>query len=347
MTVLNKIDLGRESLDYMMPMHVLVGSDGTIEGLGSTLGKVLPGSTAIGRPFTDFFVLRRPRDFAAVAKAAETTGAKVHMRLNDADKTQVIATAVRLASGEGLLFNVSFGISVVEAVGRFNLAGSDFSATDLTVEMLYLVEAKSAAMEESRKLNERLHGAKTAAEAEAMSDTLTGLRNRRALDLVLHRLIARGSSFTLFHLDLDFFKAVNDTMGHAAGDHVLKQVAQILIEETRTEDTVARVGGDEFVLVFHGMTDHRRLRAVATRIVQRLEEPIAYKDELAQISASIGMVCSTAYQNPSAEEMMDDADIALYASKNKGRACHTMYNVALRLEMTDEATKEAFDRAGR
>lgn len=341
-----QLELSGAAIDYMMPMHVLVGPDGKILRIGATLGKVLADQTLVGEDFHSAFTLRRPRNVANILDIAKSGGTKVHLRLKDPDKTQVIGTAVQLGAGDGVLFNLSFGISVVDAVARFNLAGSDFAATDLTVEMLYLVEAKSAAMEESRKLNERLRGAKTAAEAEAMSDTLTGLNNRRALDLTLHNLIARAMPFTLMHLDLDFFKAVNDTYGHAAGDLVLKKVAAILLEETRGEDTVARVGGDEFVLIFNGVTDHKRLRAVASRMISRLEEPISYRDQSAEISASIGMVCSTAYAAPNAEQMMDDADIALYASKNRGRACHTMFSTKLRSGMTDQEALNASERAG-
>ena len=151
----------------------------------------------------------------------------------------------------------------------YALVSSDFAATDLAIEMLYLVEAKSAAMEASRKLNLRLQGAMIAAEEQAFTDTLTGLKNRRAMDHVLARLIEAGREFALMHIDLDFFKAVNDTLGHAAGDHVLQNVARIMVEETRSDDTVARVGGDEFVILFDGLTDRETLVRVAERIIQK------------------------------------------------------------------------------
>ena len=123
--------------------------------------------------------------------------------------------------------------------------------------MLYLVEAKSAAMDESRALNSRLQGAKIAAEEQAFTDTLTGLKNRRALDHVMARLLAMGEVFSCMHVDLDYFKSINDTLGHAAGDHVLQVVAQVLVAETRAPDTIARVGGDEFVILVHDMDDAR------------------------------------------------------------------------------------------
>lgn len=143
----------------------------------------------------------------------------------------------------GAFLNLSFGIGVAEAVRRHALTVEDFAATDLTVEMLYLVEAKTAVMDELRNLNRRLQGAKVAAEEQALTDQLTGLRNRRALDLQMKALIRLGASFGLMHIDLDFFKQVNDTLGHAAGDHVLREVARVLTQETRATDMAARVGG--------------------------------------------------------------------------------------------------------
>jgi diguanylate cyclase (GGDEF)-like protein len=319
------IELAPDALDRMMPMHVLVDGTGRIVHTGPTTAKIHPGQAILGKRFFDIFAPRRPRHTEDLEEICFLAGGKFSLRLRDPDRTPLIATGVCLAGAQDVLVNLSFGIAVVEAVARFNLAGSDFAATDLTLEMLYLVEANAAAMAESRKLNERLHGAKVTAEAEALSDTLTGLRNRRALDQMLPRLIARGTPFTLMHLDLDFFKQVNDTLGHAAGDAVLKEVADILLDETRSDDVVARVGGDEFVMIFNGLIDHKRLRALAGRLIHRLEQPIPYGDSVARISASIGLTISSRYEAPDAATMMRDADVALYASKAGGRACFTFH----------------------
>src|SRR5690606_16624789 len=119
-----------------------------------------------------------------------------------------------------MLIDLSFGIAVIEAVRRHDLTATDFAATDLAVEMLYLAEARAAVMRAALSLNDRLRAARREAEALAMRDTLTGLGNRRALDEALQRLIARREPFGLMHLHLDYFKDVNDTLGHAAGDAV-------------------------------------------------------------------------------------------------------------------------------
>ena len=84
------------------------------------------------------------------------------------------------------------------------------------------------------------------------------------MDFVLNRLVLTDDDFGLINIDLDFFKQVNDTMGHAAGDYVLQYVARIMVAETRGEDTVARVGGDEFVLILKGCREHSELTGLCT-----------------------------------------------------------------------------------
>ncbi|MEZ5723334.1 MAG: GGDEF domain-containing protein [Paracoccaceae bacterium] len=311
-------------LDVLMPMHALVAPDGVIRHAGPTLQKAHPGQALVGRKFFDLFELRRPGEPAEIGRFCRSAGAKVSLRLRDPDRTPVTGSAICLDGDDGVLVNLSFGIAVVDAVARFGLAGSDFAATDLTLELLYLVEANAAAMEEASKTGARLAGAKTAAEAEALTDPLTGLDNRRGLDLALNRLIARGTEFSLLHIDLDFFKAVNDTFGHAAGDQVLQGVARILREVTRGGDIVARVGGDEFVAVLLRTTDAGELAVLADRLIARLEEPVAIGDSLARISGSIGITSTDLYEGPELDEMVKDADAAAYASKRRGRSCYTL-----------------------
>ncbi|HBZ43875.1 MAG TPA: GGDEF domain-containing protein [Maritimibacter sp.] len=309
-----------------MPMHLVADFDGKITHIGPTLAKVLDGTPVLGLRALDVFDLRRPKEDELFEQLYRGSTGKMLLRLRTEDRTQLIGSAVTLPDRAGFLVNLSFGISVFDAVSRFNLAGSDFAPTELTLELLYLAEANAAVMSESRKLTEKLHGAVTQAVVDATTDTLTGLQNRRALDRALARLIDRRTPFTLAHIDLDFFKKVNDTYGHAAGDRVLEEVGRILREETRDVDTVARVGGDEFVVTFAGLTDVKRLSHIATRLISRLEAPIAFDGKQCRISASIGLVSSTQYQVPDGEQMLNDADRALYGCKHAGRAQFRFFN---------------------
>ena len=174
-------------------------------------------------------------------------------------------------------------------------------------------------MGEFHSLNARLNGEKLLAQEQALTDALTGLRNRRALEAQLHHLVAQQTPFGMMHLDLDYFKAVNDTLGHAAGDFVLGEVTDILRRSTRASDTIARLGGDEFVLVMPHMTDLGQLRKIGARLIADLSSPMQFDGQECRISGSIGIVASTSYPQPDLDQMAADADAALYAAKRAGR----------------------------
>lgn len=316
------INLSFEAASALMPMHILVGPTGHIQSVGPTLAHLCPD--LLNKRFLEIFEVRRPAspaDFKAFLKLA---GKRLALQFRQAPRTNLKGIVVPLAGGAGALVNVSFGIGVIEAVARHKLTVGDFAPTDLTVEMLYLVEAKSAAMEESRRLNSRLEGARSTAEKQALTDALTGLKNRRAMEETLAQLTSSKAHFGLVHMDLDKFKAVNDTMGHAAGDAVLERVAEVLMAEIRDNDIATRVGGDEFVLLFPDIVDTKRLAQIADRIIARLEVPVPFGDAFCNISASAGITVSTFYAQPEAEQMLHDADEALYASKHAGRGCTTV-----------------------
>jgi len=319
-----QMTLSPDAVALLMPMHVWLTPGGRIRRVGPTLQKLRPGMLLTGHRFLDVFKVRRPRSARSIDGLMLARGTRLQLAFRDPPGTALKGLLIGLDDTDGALINLSFGISVVDAVADYGLTVGDFAATDLTVEMLYLVEAKSAVMDESRKLNQRLQGARIAAEEQAFTDTLTGLKNRRAMDHVMNRLLDDTHTFGLMHLDLDYFKSVNDTFGHAAGDHVLQHVARILVEETRRNDTVVRVGGDEFVLIFEGPLDAPRLDVVARRIIARLEQPIPFEGNLCRVSASIGTTLSSFYETPSGETMLHDADMALYASKHAGRARVTL-----------------------
>ncbi|NNK78062.1 MAG: diguanylate cyclase [Litoreibacter sp.] len=314
------------ALDALMPLHLSVDPSGVITHVGPTMQKLHPEGALSGMRFMDVFELRRPvnaPDFCALWRRG-SCGVKIRFR--DGERFGLKGLFTRLSGGSHGLINLSLGISVLDAVRCHNLVAADFAPSDPTVDMLYLIEAKTAALDESKRLNQRLQGAKVAAEEQAFSDTLTGLKNRRALDHLMTRMARSSTPFGLMTLDLDYFKQVNDTFGHAAGDYVLQRVAEILVSETRSGDMVARVGGDEFILAFQECVDPRILNSIASRIISRLEQPIDYDGQSCRISASIGITLSSFYADPVPEQMLGDADVALYWSKHKGRACHTIFD---------------------
>jgi diguanylate cyclase (GGDEF)-like protein len=317
------VPLAPAALDALMPMHLRVAPTGHVVAAGPTLLRLRPPGGLVGRRLLELFEFRRPAAPAGLADLLAQAGRPLALGFREPPRTAFKGLAVPLAGGQGALFNLSFGIGAATAVAEHRLTAGSFAPTDLTVELLYVIEAKSAAMEESRRLNRRLEGARSAAEEQALTDALTGLRNRRAVEEAMARLAAQGARFGLIHLDLDRFKAVNDTLGHAAGDAVLGAVAGALRAEIRASDLAARVGGDEFLILVPGITDTDRLARVADRVIARIEEPVPFGDHLCRVSASAGIAVATGAADP--EALLRDADAALYASKRAGRGRATVW----------------------
>ncbi|MEM6308302.1 MAG: GGDEF domain-containing protein [Pseudomonadota bacterium] len=310
--------------DILCPLHVRFDTHGMIQTVGPTMAKLRPDDM-VGRHMSDVFDLIRPNDILAPERVQNLEGARVTLRFADTPHTTFKGDIS--AGFDAFVLNLSFGHGVIDAIRTYDLTAADFANTDMTIELLYLLEAKSAMAVQVDQLLGQLQMAKSTAEHQANTDQLTGLKNRRALSVALGQLIEQASPFACMHLDLDYFKSVNDTYGHAAGDAVLERVAQVLNAETRSSDIVARVGGDEFVLVLDGITDAATLDKVAQRIITQLEVPVQYDGHLCRISGSAGTTISTWYDAPSEDVLLNDADMALYASKQAGRGRHTFFEL--------------------
>lgn len=160
-------------------------------------------------------------------------------------------------------------------------------------------------------------------QASAIGDSLTGLRNRAAfvdhLRMAVERARRSGTRFGLLYLDLDDFKAVNDTLGHAAGDAMLREVAARLKEVLRAAEVAARLGGDEFVVLAETGNDFEIL---ARRITAALERPYTLGGRPVPIRASIG-VAAFPEAGADADALLHAADAAMYAAKRAARKTET------------------------
>lgn len=316
-----------DGLARLLPMHAVLSESGHVRAAGPTLRRICGDIDLVGRRFLDLFEVTRPRPAQSLSDLFAICDRKIMVRFRADPARQLRGHLVCLGPGEGAIVNLSFGISAAEAVRDHGLSHADFAPTDLTVELLYLTEVKSAVMGELKSLNQRLQSARRTAEAQALTDPLTGLSNRRAFDLALDRAVAgvtRGATFSVLHLDLDRFKQVNDALGHGAGDVVLTEVARILRAQLRQNDVVARVGGDEFMAILTGATEIDTLAGISGRIIAALEQPIDYDGASCRISGSIGIARSVSYDRPDPRRLIEDADAALYHSKHMGRGRTTI-----------------------
>lgn len=317
----------------LLPMHMVLAGDGMMLRCGPTLRKLVGGAARLDEVAT----LQRPHPLApggvAMIRAldgAARSGERIFLRIRQPFPLVLRGHAVPMAEGR-LLVNLGFGIGLVEAVRAFNLTDADFAPDDLAMELLFMHEANRAVIAELSGFSTQLDAARQRAETEAFTDPLTGLANRRAFDLAMGLAKAatgEAADFALAHLDLDYFKAVNDSLGHAAGDAVLCHVADVMRAVTRAQDTVARIGGDEFVLILPGVIRRSALDALLTRLIARIEQPIITPSGTARVSVSIGVTLSPAYRGQPAALIHRDADRALYAAKQAGRGCWRLFEPA-------------------
>ena len=162
----------------------------------------------------------------------------------------------------------------------------------------------------------------------ARQDALTGLANRqalrRALDDALVSAVRRKHRCSMFLLDLDRFKAVNDTLGHPAGDTLLRLVALRLRDVIGEAGQVGRLGGDEFEVVLPNASDKTDLSKLAQGIIDSLSRPYTINGTAVSIGASVGIVTSD-YDDRTSDDLMRDADLALYAAKAAGKGCFRFF----------------------
>ncbi|MEM7250292.1 MAG: diguanylate cyclase [Pseudomonadota bacterium] len=224
------------------------------------------------------------------------------------------------------LWNGESIVGIAQLDRRGSLADV-FSPTDLEVFVLFAhqlaLSVDNATLNERQRIAvRRLERANSRMERLAFVDPLTGLANRRLLMDRLDQSVAitrrTRRPFAVIYLDLDLFKEINDTLGHDYGDELLKEVANRLRASVRNQDTVARVGGDEFVVLLAEVTGADGALTVADKIQESLNEPFFFNRRELQISASIGISMAPDHALDAAT-LLKCADRAMYRSKESGR----------------------------
>ena len=274
-----------------------------------------------------------PKDLARAEKdfshAIEETG-----QYNSDYRLLLPDGAVRHIRAIGAVYGEANGDSVIVGVNW-----------DVTADVALNEDLRRAkTLTEAR--NQELEHAQERIEYNALHDSLTGLPNRRYLDQRLEALASEPrqpeAQTALLHIDLDRFKQINDTLGHAAGDAMLVHAAGVLKANIRHDDFVARVGGDEFVVlcvIGHGDDPEAYLAALADRIIEQMRRPVRYHGHECRFGVSVGIALRNEDEEP--KQLLVNADIALYRAKSRGRDRYQFFNRALQAEIV--STKRTAD----
>jgi diguanylate cyclase (GGDEF)-like protein len=196
-------------------------------------------------------------------------------------------------------------------------------------------------------LNGALEGLRTEQRIrhDALHDALTGLPNRallmERLSGAIERADAERRSLALFFLDVDHLKVLNDSLGHHAGDELLRAIGPRLRAVLRPEDMIARFGGDEFAVLCEAVGDEAHALRVAERLVRAFAQPFEVRGEPRFCSTSVGVVVSDPDGPRGADELLSDADAALYRAKERGRGRHEVFDARLRDRTTARLRIEA------
>lgn len=179
---------------------------------------------------------------------------------------------------------------------------------------------------------------------DALHDALTRLANRTLFLDRLQTTMARQQrrsemKFAVIFLDLDRFKGINDSLGHAAGDALLVEVAARLQACFRPEDTVARLGGDEFAVLIEDVAGSSSLSGIAGRVQQEIRLPIEIYGQEIAVTASIGIALGTP-DHTASEQVLRDADYAMYQAKSRGRARHDIFDSAMHIHIAHSLERE-------
>ncbi|HUJ01150.1 MAG TPA: diguanylate cyclase, partial [Usitatibacter sp.] len=277
-----------------MPLVIARASDQRLLYLnGKALEQLGVGfGAALDRPLSDFHADPAIRDALAgeLARHGGVDDFEVHLRAGNGRESWVLLSARRVS----------------------------YAGADCLLVAFANIDDRKRVQEDMRR--------------RALHDPLTSLPNRamflESLERALHMARRRSAQFSLLYVDLDRFKEVNDTMGHAAGDALLKTVAGRLVTAVRQSDLVARLGGDEFVILIEEHHGPEEVMIVAQKVLAMVERPVPVDWREAAVSASIG-IASFPEDGEDVETLLANADTAMYQSKERGRNNFQFYSPEL------------------
>ncbi len=261
-------------------------------------------------------------------------GVSLTSLLHPDDVEKAMAAYGAVASKAGISVTTEWRIRHGEGSWRYVEAVANNLLADPTVEGIVLT---------LRDVTER-KGLEEELKHQAFHDALTGLANRALFRDRLEHALARSArsatSLAVLFLDLDDFKLVNDSLGHAAGDELLVAVASRLMRTLRSGDTAARFGGDEFAILLEETNDAEYPCWVAERLLEELKPPFRVEDRPVAVRGSIGIAHSQSGMEGPAE-LLRAADVAMYAAKARGKNCYEIYDPALQRAVSERLERTA------
>lgn len=227
--------------------------------------------------------------------------------------------------------------------GNIKFLGVDRDVSDevnSAEHLKHVVDELQTAKKLAEEKNNELEAAYTRMEHNSLHDALTGLPNRRYLDEVMTEFARKKAGACVLHIDLDRFKQINDTLGHAAGDAMLVHAAKVLRSNVAKTDFLARVGGDEFVLFIDKQKTQDELSTLSKRIIKKMSEPVDYNGQECRFGVSVGIARARS-KKVNTKQLLINADIALYLAKENGRNRHEFFTKDMQAKIAD--TKKLAD----
>ena len=241
--------------------------------------------------------------------------------------------------------SASLGVSIRFAGNKYHITSERVQILDLlfssfentlntNVELKATIQQLKETQQKLKIANKKAEEARSMLNQLATYDALTGIYNRRAFEELAQKMVSlanrKNKKLAVFHLDIDNFKSINDTLGHDFGDKVLKVVVDKVSAILRKEDIIGRIGGDEFALLIMDILNKEEIHTVVGKIIDLFKEPLFVEGDKVYTTLSIGITESCQYKDNIYSELLKEADLAMYEAKKNGKNQYRIFKSQLK-----------------